>query len=95
MAQALGKVSPEQQNIFTAGAQGWQCDDIKGQSIEQVGTELAITTQGGQVGMGGADQPHIHLQGLLSADTFELAIFDDAEQLLLQAGAHGGDFIQK
>ena len=85
----------EQQNIVTASSQRWQCHDIKGQAIEQIGTELTRCRQCRQIGVGGADQAHVDAQRLLAANPFKVTIFDDPQQLFLQAWAHGGDFVQK
>ena len=45
--------------------------------------------------MGGTDEADIYPYGLPATYPLKFTILNDTQQLFLQAGAHGGDFIQK
>src|SRR5438094_61769 len=48
-----------------------------------------------QIAVGGSDHAHIHFRRRRIAQTLELALLQDAQQLHLQRAAHGSDLIEK
>lgn len=57
--------------------------------------KLTLVGQRREILVGGADQPHIHLEGLGPTHSLELAILDDSQQLLLHPGAGGGQLVKE
>lgn len=57
--------------------------------------KLPLVGQRREILVGGADQPHIHLEGLGPTHPLELAILDDPQQLLLHPGAGGGQLVEE
>ena len=62
---------------------------------EQVLTEAAFLALLVQVGVGGGEQPHVHLARLRRTDTFQLARLQHAQQFGLLAQRHVGDLVQE
>ena len=91
MAEVLG----QQRDVVAPGAQRRHGDDLEAQAVEQVGAERAVGRGGRQVDVGRADDADIDGQGLVAADPFELAVFDDAQHLLLHRGAGVGDLVEE
>ncbi len=63
--------------------------------IEQIVAKLPLVGQRREILVGGADQPHIHLEGLGPTHPLELAILDDPQQLLLHPGAGGCQLVEE
>jgi len=72
-------------NIAEAVAQGGQVNHIETETIQQVLPELALPGHYPEVGVGGSGNPHIGLQGGLTAKSLVFAIFNEPQQLYLQA----------
>ena len=70
-------------DVFPAVAQRRQMHDVKAEAVQKICAKPLSGDLRPQVGVCGTDHPHIHLQGLLSADALELAILNEAQQLLL------------
>ena len=68
---------------------------VKAQSVEQVLAKLPFAGKRFKVGVGGAHDPDIDLQGTLASEALEFAILHDSQQLFLQPQRHGGQFIEK
>lgn len=74
---------------------GGQGDDIEGEPVQQVVTKLSFLCQCRQILVGGAHQPHIHLERLGSAHPLELPVLDDPQQFFLHPGAGGGQLVEE
>ena len=70
-----------------------QIDDV--QSEEEVGAEGAGLDRLLQVPVGRRNHPDVDLDRLCAADTVELAVLEEAQQLRLKAGPHVPDLVQK
>ena len=65
------------------------------QAVEEVLAEAARRDLRLQVAVGGGDDPHVDLDGLLAADALELLLLQHAQQLELQAGRHVADLVEE
>jgi hypothetical protein len=54
------------------------------QAVEQVLAEASAFDVVDQVAVGGRDDPHVHLDGLPSADRLDLALLEGAQQFYLR-----------
>src|SRR6187397_1243008 len=68
-------------------------DDV--QAVIEIGTELAAARFLGKIAIGRGDEAEIDLNSTSSADSFELALLQDAEQLRLQRGRQLADLVEK
>ena len=70
-------------------------DGEDAQPVVEVGTELALGGQGGQVAVRGRDQPHVRANGLVAADPLEGLLLEQAQYLGLQRQRHVADFVEE
>lgn len=70
-------------------------NNVKGQAVEQIGSEFLLRDPLRQIGVGGAHQTHVNLQRLATADALQFAILNDAQQFFLHQHGRGGEFIKK
>ncbi len=91
----MGEVLRQHQNIVAPLPQGGQGDDVEGEPVEQIVAKLPLVGQRRQILVGGAHQPHIHLEGLGAAHPLELAVLDDPQQFFLHPGAGGGQLVKE
>jgi hypothetical protein len=88
-AQFAGHAPPEmlgeQRNMLGALAEGRDRDDVKGELVDQVMAEAAALSRCRQVDIGGGDDADIDVVRLVAADALKAAIFDDAQDLLMNA----------
>ena len=68
-------------------------DDI--QAVVEVFPELASLDLLREIGVGRRDHPHVDLDRVVSAYSFELPFLQRAQQLGLQIDAHRGDLVEK
>ena len=65
------------------------------QAVVEVFAEGALFQRGAQVAIGGGNQAHVHFQGFRSAQAFEFALLQDAEQLHLNGRGDVADFVEE
>ncbi len=73
----------EFRNVLRALTQCRQVHHVKTQAIQQIGPETPFGDQRTQVRMTGCHHTYIHLQRLLTAEAFELAVFHQPQQFFL------------
>jgi len=64
----------KERHILAAFAQGGKCDGVDVQALEEVAAELLFGNQVLEVTVGGGDQAHIGLDGLVTAYALELSV---------------------
>ena len=64
-------------------------------AIVEVGAELALGHRMLEILVGGADQPHVHLERALAADAFEFALLQHAQQLGLERRRYLADLVEQ
>ena len=67
----------------------------KGEPVQKVQAEATRRREPRQILVGGRDHAHVRAQGPLAADPLVLAVFDDAQQLLLHEAGGGRQFVEK
>jgi len=72
-------------NVLPPLHQRGQVDNVKTQSIEQVIAKLVLPGHFTEVAVSSCNDPDIYLQGFLSPQPLELAVFNQPQQLFLQA----------
>ena len=80
---------------FLALAQRRQGDVDDVQPVIQVFAEPAFFHQLAQVGVGGREDPHIHLDDLGRAERHELPLLDHAQQLDLRLRPDVADLVEE
>ncbi len=94
-AHLNGKLLRQQHDVATALTQRRELNDIKRQPVEQIGAKLVLRHPFWQVGISGANQAHVHLQRLATADALQLAIFNHPQQFFLHQHRGCCQLIQK
>jgi len=69
--------------------------DFKAQAIQEIGLEGALPGHGGQIGVGGGDEPHIHALGVGGTQALEDAVFDHAQYFFLDGQRDGPGLVEK
>src|SRR5689334_19157010 len=80
----LNEVANQQRDVVSPVAQGRDGDGKDVEPIVQVRAELARLDHGAQVTVGGGDQARIRADRPRAAETLELPLLQDAQQLRLQ-----------
>ena len=88
-------MSGQQHNILSPAPERRQEEHLEGESVEKILFKFAFICEFRKVGIGGADDSHIHLYLLRAADPFEEVIFNDPQYLLLSLHRNGTDFIEE
>ncbi len=87
LAAVLGEeVIHQRRDIFLAIAQRRQRQIDHVQPVVQILAELAFFHQPLQIGVGGGDDAHVHLDGFGRPQRHELALLNHAQQLGLRLG---------
>ncbi len=68
---------------------------LEAEPVEQVRLEFALRRHARQVGVGRADDPHVHVNLFAGAHPLEAAVLDDPQDFLLQRHRHLSDFVEK
>src|SRR5260221_14098376 len=79
-AHRAGEMRGEQRDILEALAQRRDGDDIEGEAVEQIGTELSLGGETRQVEIGGADDTYVHLLLGIAADPPRTALLPDPHE---------------
>ena len=91
----LEEVVDEGDDILAALAQWRQMDRDDVETVVQVRAEGAVAHPLMQVAVGGGDDPYVDADGLLAADTVELALFEGAQDFRLRARRHLGNLVEE
>jgi hypothetical protein len=91
----LNKISCQHRNILPPGPERWQANGKYIQAVVKVGSEPARLHFLIQVAIGGGDDPHINVDGILATYSFNLPFLQSAKQLNLQFQRQLTYFIQE
>ena len=89
------EMSDQFRDVLAAIAQRRQVDRHDVEPVVQVLAEAAGGGFGQEVAVAGGDDAGVDADGLRVADALELALLQDAEQLDLQVGRGGVDFVEE
>lgn len=95
VGHACGEVLGEEEDVFGACAEGGEVEDFEGESVEEVVHEASLLGEGGEVGVGGADDADVDGDGFVAADALEVAVFDDAEDFFLYGEGDVAEFVEE
>ncbi len=82
-------------DVFLAFPQGREAQVNNIEAVKEVATEAAFFHRSRQVGVGGGDDPHIHLDGLGAANPDDLAVLQHPQQGRLHLGADIANLVEK
>ena len=85
----------EQGYIFLSLAQGREVERHHVQAIEQILAEFARPNHALQVAMRRGDDPHVHRDIRLSADTLDALFLENPQQFCLKPEIEVADFVEK
>jgi hypothetical protein len=94
-AEALHEVVDQDRHVVLALAQRREVDRQHVQPVHQVLAELAFRDDLGEVLVRGREDAHVDVHRLAAADRPELALLQEAQQLLLHVGAHVPDLVEE
>jgi hypothetical protein len=94
-SQALQKELYEQRDIGLTLPQRREVDRNHVQAVVQILSELSLAHEAGEIAMGGGDHADVHLDGLVAAESLELLLLQDPQQLDLDRGAEISDLVQE
>ena len=93
---ALADEEPdEKRNVASALAQRWQLDREDVETIVEILAELAVAYRLAQIAVGGGDDAHVGLDGLVAPDALELVLLQDAQDLDLCLLGHLPDLVEE
>ena len=72
-----------------------QFDDGPADAVIKILAEMFFAQGGGQILVGGGDEPHIHFDGIIGTQAGDLPVLQDTQQLGLHRQGHVADFIQE
>src|SRR2546422_6566324 len=85
------KKADQVRNILTTIAQGRQGYHHDVQAVVEILAKLLFTDGGFEVAMRGGDDPHVHGDGFLAAETLDGFFLEHAQELRLGAEGHVTD----
>src|SRR5262249_19542722 len=85
----------QQRNVPATFAQRRQMNRKDIQAVKQIAAKLSIRDHLLQIGVGGGDQTHVNFLRARTAQAFELAFLQNAQQLGLQLQRDVADLVQK
>src|SRR6266566_690389 len=94
-AMLLRKVSDQEWNVPRPFAKRWQANRDDAQPVVEIGTERTSLNGLLQVPVCRGNDPHVHADGLVTADPLEVALLEHAEQLRLQLQRQIPDLVQE
>src|SRR5262249_10035311 len=94
-SQLLHEEFCEEGNVLFSLAQRRGVDRHDVQAIVEILTERALFERFPQIDVRGSNYPHVNRADLVAAETLELTLLKDPEQLDLNRSRNVADFIQK
>src|SRR4051794_11781399 len=88
-------MADQQGDVFGALAQGRDTDGEDVEAVVQVRAELLVGDEGFEIAIGRGDEPGVGAQGAGGAETLELPLLEDAEELRLEFERHFADFVEE
>src|SRR5581483_5474982 len=93
--EATHEIMCEETDIVTAFAQGRHANREYTEAVEEIATELTIGDELVQVAIGGGDESHVHVHGLVAAQPLELLLLENAQELGLEFERNVADFVEE
>ena len=91
----LHEVARQHEDVFAALAQGRQAQADHVEAVKQVFAEGAVFDALLEVLVGGGDDAHVGLDGVVPADAVEVPVAEHAQQTRLQIKGHVADFVKE
>src|SRR5207237_9898239 len=82
-------------NVFSAFAQRCNVHRYYAQAIEEIGAKISLGDLFFQGAMRGADDAHVDGDRFVATQSFDSSLFECAQQLCLDVGAHVADFVEE
>src|SRR5713226_1987837 len=95
LAVAVEEMREQRGNVFAAVAQRRQLQVNDVGAVIEILAEAALADEGEEIDVGRGDDAHVDFDLFRAAETHELALLNDAEELGLRLGADGGDFVEE
>ncbi len=93
--ELLEKVLCQGNDIFLALSKGRYLEGYDFQSIIKIFAEQMVFHVFFQVAIGRGNNPHVDFHGLVSADSFDLSVLQETQELHLQRRRQFADFVEK
>jgi len=85
----------EQENVVAAFAKRWHVQHLEREPIEKILLEPPRAGERRQVGVGGADDPHVDAHGAGAPDPLEASVLDGAENFFLCLDRDQPDLVEQ
>ena len=95
LAELFEEVLDQQRNVFAPVAQRRQIDVDDVEPVVEILAEFLFFHHLAQVGIGGRQNPHVHLHHFVRAERREFLLLNHAQQLRLRFRPDGAHFVEK
>src|SRR5271165_3358234 len=95
LGEALDEMLHQQRNVLPPLAQWGNPDWEDIQPVEKIGAEFLLLHQGTEISIGGGDQTRVRGEGARTAQAFELALLQHAQQFGLEFERNFANLIQE
>src|SRR6185503_6536392 len=95
LAEPRQEVGGEHRHVLHALGERRQADDLEGEPVVEVGTELAVDHRLLEIEVGRGDHADVDLDRLAAGDALEPLVLEHAQDLGLELQRHVADFVEE